>query len=89
MLFALSTILGWAYYGEACAEFLTGGSQKAVKIYRILYVAFVFIGAVGSLDLIWSVSETMNGLMAIPNLIGILGLFRVVKTATAQHFGKR
>ena len=89
VLFALSTILGWAYYGEVCAEFLTGGSQKAVKIYRILYVAFVFIGAVGSLDLIWSVSETMNGLMAIPNLIGILGLFRVVKTATAQHFGKR
>jgi AGCS family alanine or glycine:cation symporter len=49
---------------------------------------FVFVGAVGSLDLIWSISETMNGLMAIPNLIGIVGLSKVIKATTKEHFNK-
>lgn len=88
IFFALSTILGWAYYGEVCMEFLSNKSKKAVLIYRLIYVAFVFIGTIGSLDLIWSISETMNGLMAIPNLIGIIGLSGVVLTATAEHFHK-
>ena len=52
----------------------------------MVYVAFVFIGAVGSLDLIWSISETMNGLMAIPNLIAIIGLVKVVSTVTKEYF---
>ena len=86
IFFALSTILGWAYYGEVCIEFLTRNSKKAVLIYRSIYVAFVFIGTIGSLDLIWSISETMNGLMAIPNLIGIIGLYKVVKVTTKEHF---
>ena len=86
IFFALSTILGWAYYGEVCIEFLTHNSKKAVLIYRSIYVAFVFIGTIGSLDLIWSISETMNGLMAIPNLIGIIGLYKVVKITTKEHF---
>ena len=86
IFFALSTILGWAYYGEVCMEFLSRNSKKAVLAYRCIYVAFVFIGTIGSLDLIWSISETMNGLMAIPNLIGIIGLYKVVKTLTKEHF---
>lgn len=86
VFFALSTILGWAYYGEVCIGFLFNNSKKAVTIYRYIYILFVFIGAVGSLDLIWSISETMNGLMAIPNLIGIIGLIKVVTTATKKHF---
>ena len=86
IFFALSTILGWAYYGEVCMEFLSRNSKKAVLTYRCIYVAFVFIGTIGSLDLIWSISETMNGLMAIPNLIGIIGLYKVVKTLTKEHF---
>ena len=86
IFFALSTILGWAYYGEVCMEFLSRNSKKAVLAYRCIYVAFVFIGTIGSLDLIWSISETMNGLMAIPNLIGIIGLYKVVKTITKEHF---
>ena len=86
IFFALSTILGWAYYGEVCMEFLSHNSKKAVLAYRSIYVAFVFIGTIGSLDLIWSISETMNGLMAIPNLIGIIGLYKVVKTVTKEHF---
>ena len=86
IFFALSTILGWAYYGEVCMEFLSRNSKKAVLVYRCIYVAFVFIGTIGSLDVIWSISETMNGLMAIPNLIGIIGLYKVVKTLTKEHF---
>ena len=88
IFFALSTILGWAYYGEVCTEFLTNKSNKAVLTYRIVYVVFVFIGTIGSLDLIWSISETMNGLMAIPNLIGIIGLSKVVTSVTSEHFKK-
>ena len=88
VFFALSTILGWAYYGEVSVGFLTNKSQKAIMVYRIVYVAFVFLGTVGSLDLIWSISETMNGLMAVPNLIGVVGLFKVVKDVTNEHFDK-
>lgn len=86
VFFALSTILGWAYYGEVCIGFLTKKSKKAIFIYRLAYVAFVFLGTVGELDLIWSISETMNGLMIIPNLIGVVGLFGVVKQLTKEHF---
>lgn len=89
IFFALSTILGWAYYGEVSIEFLSKSSKKAVIIYRLVYVLFVFIGAVGSLDLIWGISETMNGLMAIPNLIAIVGLTKVVTSATKKHFENR
>jgi len=88
IFFALSTILGWAYYGEVSALYLSNKNFKAVIAYRIFYVIIVFVGAVGSLDLIWSISETMNGLMAIPNLIGLLGLCGVVKKLTKEHFNK-
>lgn len=86
IFFALSTILGWAYYGEVCIGFLTKKSKKAIMIYRCVYVVFVFVGAVGKLDLIWSISETMNGLMIIPNMIGVIGLYKVVRDATKEHF---
>ncbi len=86
VFFALSTILGWAYYGEVSIEYLSHNSKTAVQIYRCCYIVFVFLGAVGNLDLIWSISETMNGLMAIPNLIGIIGLSKVIKTVTTEHF---
>ena len=86
VFFALSTILGWAYYGEVCIGYLSKNSKLAIMIYRCVYVLFVFIGAVGNLDLIWSISETMNGLMAIPNLIGIVCLIKVVITLTKKHF---
>lgn len=86
IFFALSTILGWAYYGEVSVEYLFHNSKTAVYIYRWIYIIFVFIGAIGSLDIIWSISETMNGLMAIPNLVGILGLYKVVKETTKEFF---
>ena len=86
VFFALSTILGWAYYGEVSVGYLFRNSKTAIMIYRVLYVGVTFVGTVGSLDLIWSISETMNGFMAIPNLIGILGLYKVVTAVTKEHF---
>lgn len=89
VFFALSTILGWAYYGEVSVEYLTKNNKRAVYIYRVIYVFMVFIGAVGSLDLIWSISETMNGLMAIPNLVGLLTLSGVVAKLTKDYFNEK
>jgi len=86
VFFALSTLLGWAYYGEVCVGYLTNKSKKAVLIYRCIYVAFVFIGSVGNLDLIWSISETMNGLMIIPNMIAVVGLYKVILKLTKEYF---
>ena len=86
IFFALSTILGWAYYGEVCMGYLTKNAKIGTIIYRCVYVLFVFVGAVGNLDLIWSISETMNGLMIIPNLIGVVCLIKVVIELTKKHF---
>lgn len=91
VLFATSTTLGWAYYGEKAIEYLFHKNRTAVTIYRIVYVAFVFIGAYGgsgSLDLIWGISDTMNGLMAIPNLVGVIGLSGIVVKLTKEYFSK-
>lgn len=71
VLFSLSTILGWAFYGEICLRFLFRDCKSYRLIYRIIYVLVVFFGAVLRIDLIWSLAELMNGLMAIPNLVGI------------------
>ena len=89
VFFALSTILGWAYYGEVSVEYLTKNNKNAVYIYRLIYVVMVFVGAVGSLDLIWSISETMNGLMAIPNLVGLISLSAVVSKLTKDYFKQK
>lgn len=83
-LFAFSTILGWEYYGERCIEYIAG--PKAIKIYRIIFIPFVFVGAIGGLEFIWALADTLNGLMAIPNLIGLLGLGGVVIKLTKEFF---
>lgn len=88
VLFATSTLLGWAYYGEKSVEFLFNENQTAVLIYRIIYVIFVVIGAVSSLNLVWGICDTMNGLMAIPNLIGVLGLSGIVIKTTKEYFAE-
>lgn len=84
ILFAYSTILGWAYYGEKCAEYLLGA--KIVIPYRILWVIAVPIGATLKLGLVWDLADTLNGLMAIPNLIGLLLLSGVVVSETKDFF---
>ncbi len=87
LLFAFSTILGWEYYGERCAEYLFG--PKVNILYRILWIPFIVIGATGGLELLWDIADTLNGLMAIPNLIGLLFLSPIVIKLTKEHFSKR
>lgn len=77
VFFASSTILGWSYYGEKCFQYLFP-NRTAVLIYRVVFVLFIFVGATVSLDVIWSLADVLNGLMAIPNLIGLLGLSGVI-----------
>lgn len=86
IFFATSTIFGWAYYGEKSIEYLCHSNQTVVMIYRVVYVLFVIVGAVGNLSLIWGISDTMNGLMAIPNLIGVFGLSGVVFKLSREYF---
>lgn len=83
IFFASSTIFGWAYYGEKCFQYLFKNPSLLI-IYRIAFVIMVFIGSVVSLDLIWTFSDIANGLMAIPNLIGLLGLSGVVVYETKR-----
>ncbi|MFM1538947.1 alanine/glycine:cation symporter family protein [Helcococcus bovis] len=86
-LFAFSTIVGWYYYGERCFAYLFG--EKHVLIYRIVYIPLIYVGAIGGLEDIWAISDTLNGLMAIPNLIGLFLLSGVVVKKTNEYFNKR
>lgn len=83
VFFASSTILGWGYYGEKCFQYLFP-KQGAVLGYRIAFVLFIIVGAVASLDLVWLLADVLNGLMAIPNLIGLLGLSGVIIMETKR-----
>lgn len=81
--FAYSTILGWSYYGERCAEYLLG--HKAILPYKILFTAIVVIGPVLALDLVWSISNILNALMAVPNLVAVLLLSGMI-AADTRHY---
>ena len=81
--FAYSTILGWAYYGERCVEYLFG--RKAFPVYRILYILVLLAGPLISLNLVWDMADTLNALMAIPNLIAILLLSGVISKETKHY----
>lgn len=90
IFFALSTILGWAYYGEVCVGYLfKKKSERAVFVYRLIYVAFVFIGSVAEIGIVWLIADCFNALMAIPNLIALVLLSKVVVDATKKHFLKK
>ncbi|MCF6411240.1 alanine/glycine:cation symporter family protein [Pseudalkalibacillus salsuginis] len=82
ILFAYSTVLGWSYYGEKCFSYLFG--DNSVKYYRLLFVIAVFVGTTVSLNVVWALADIFNGLMAIPNLIGLLGLSGVVVAETKR-----
>ncbi|HEY6611849.1 MAG TPA: sodium:alanine symporter family protein [Pseudomonas sp.] len=86
VVFAFTTILGWSYYGEKCWEYMAG--TKAILPYRLLWVLAVPFGAVAQLDFAWLLSDTLNGLMAIPNLIALLLLSPVVIKLTRNYFAK-
>ena len=85
-LFALSTLLSWSLYGVRCFEYLFG--VKASIIYKVAFVIVVVIGATLKLSIVWDIADTLNGLMAIPNLIAVLGLSGVVIALTKEHFAK-
>ena len=86
ILFAFSTVIGWAYYGETGATYLFG--TQALLPYRLLWTAFVFIGATGSLKVIWDVSDTLNGLMALPNLVAVLGSLALLRKLVREFFAR-
>ena len=91
VLFAFSTILGWSYYGEKSIEYLFKGTSLVggVKLgYRVAFVLMTIFGAVGSLQLVWDIADTLNGLMAIPNLIALVALSGIVVKLTKEHFSK-
>lgn len=83
--FAFSTILGWYYYGERCAVYLFG--EKAIMVYKVLWVIGVFVGSVVELNLIWNIADLMNGLMTIPNIIAVLLLTPVIVSETKKYNG--
>ena len=87
IFFAYSTILGWCYYGEKCCTYLLG--EKFVLLYRIIYISSVFIGCVATLDLVWLFADTFNGLMAVPNLIGLLLLSGVIAKESKDFVARR
>ena len=86
-LFALSTILSWSLYGTRCCEYLLGGG-KGVRMYQIIFVLITIIGATLKLDLVWDIADTLNGFMALPNLVALLGLSGVVIKLTKDHFNQ-
>ena len=84
VLFAFTTIIGWNYYGERCVEYLFG--VKGIKPYRFIFIGLVAIGAFLKLEVIWVLADIVNGLMAIPNLIALIGLSGVVVAETKAYF---
>jgi len=83
-LFAYSTLIGWNYYGEKALEYLAG--PRAIPPYRVVFVCMVIVGAMMKLEFVWNFSDLMNGMMAIPNLVGLLLLSRVIREETGRYF---
>jgi AGCS family alanine or glycine:cation symporter len=84
VLFAYSTVVGWSYYGETGIVYLMGA--KAVPVYRVLWLVFIYLGAVGSLSVVWGVADTLNGLMAVPNLIAVLASIPILLKLQREFF---
>ena len=88
IFFALSTIISWSYYGERCWGYLSRDSKAVNLIYKVIFVLVCIVGATGSGTLMWDISDTLNGLMAIPNLVALLALSGVVAKITKDYFDK-
>ena len=83
-LFAYSTIIGWSYYGEKAFEYIFG--ERYIRLYRVLFIAGVMVGSMMKLEFVWNFSDLANGLMAIPNLIALLLLSKVIASETNRYF---
>ena len=86
-LFALTTIISWNLYGSRCCEYLLG--SKAAMVYKVLFLPVIIMGATMDLTLAWNISDTLNGLMAIPNLLALLALSPVVFKLTKEYFAEK
>ncbi len=86
LFFALTTILGWSYYGECCWGYLTGNNKVVLFLYKVVFILVCVLGATGSGQLMWDISDTLNGMMAIPNLIALLLLSGTVIRITREYF---
>jgi len=86
VLFAYSTVIGWSYYGETGIVYLLGA--KAATPYRLLWLVFIYLGAVGSLHLVWDIADTLNGLMALPNLLSVLMSITLLRRLTREFFAR-
>jgi len=84
LLFAISTVISWSFYGDRATEYLFG--EKAIPIYRILYIIFVFVGAIATLEAMWAFGDAALGFMTFPNLISIIMLSGVLKKMTKNYF---
>lgn len=87
MMFAFSTLLGWSYYGERAVEYLFG--IKGILPYKVIFVAMIFLGCTGSLTLVWDIADTLNGFMAVPNLIAVTFLSGEVVQMTKVYLEKK
>ncbi len=87
IIFAFATLIGWSYFGEKAMEYIFGTSS--IKIYKVIFVSFVYVGAVLKLSLVWGISDTLNGLMAIPNLIALWLLSALVSKITADYLERK
>ena len=88
LFFALSTILGWSYYGEQCWSYLFKGNKAVLVLFKIVFIAVCVVGATGNGTLVWDISDTLNGMMAIPNLVALLALSGVTAAETKRYFKK-
>ncbi|PTH25588.1 sodium:alanine symporter family protein, partial [Staphylococcus agnetis] len=84
IFFGFSTIIAWFVYGAKCFDYLFG--VKLMMLYAVIYVISTFIGTVADLRLVWAFADTANALMMIPNLIGILFLYKVIRQETEDYF---
>jgi AGCS family alanine or glycine:cation symporter len=87
VLFSFSTLVGWSYYGETGIVYLLGA--RAAMPYRIAWLVFIYLGAVGSLHVVWDIADTLNGLMAIPNLIAVLGSIPLLLKLQREFFARK
>lgn len=88
LFFALSTLISWSYYGECCWGYLTGDNKVVTMCYKVIFVLVCVVGATGNGTLMWDIADTLNGAMAIPNLISLLALSSVVTKITKDYFNK-
>ena len=87
LLFAFTTVLGWSQYGTKAVEYLFG--EKATKIYKVIFVVMILSGAVMTSSLAWDISDTFNGLMMLPNLIGVVVLCPMVMKITKNYVNRK